>query len=179
MKFVKWLLIAVMVIVAGLFAVSFLLPSKVHVERSITINAPAEAVYTKVKDLKKWVTWSPWNLRDPKMAIRYEGPESGIGQKSIWESESQGNGSQLITASTENLALEMLLDFGDQGTATAFWKFNTDGTGTRVVWGMDTELASPVQRLFGLVLENMVGPDYEEGLKNLKAQVEASTNSEQ
>lgn len=174
MKFLKWLLIALVVIIAGLYAVSFLLPSKVHIERSIVINAPAEKVYAQVKDLKKWPAWSPWNLRDPEMKVRYEGPESGIGQKSIWESDSQGNGSQLITATTENTAIETLLDFGDQGTATSFWKFGSDGAGTRVVWGMDTQLDSAVERLFGLVMEGMIGPDYEEGLANLKALVEAA-----
>ncbi|MEZ5325578.1 MAG: SRPBCC family protein [Verrucomicrobiales bacterium] len=173
MKFLKWLVVALVVIIALLFAVSFVLPSRVHVERSMSMAAPPEKVFAQVGDLKKWPTWSPWNLRDPEMKVQYEGPAQGAGQKSVWQSKSQGDGSQLITAITPNSALETQLDFGDQGTATSFWKFSKEGEGTRVTWGMDVVLDSPLQRLFGVVMEGMIGPDYEEGLANLKSIVEA------
>ena len=178
MKYLKWLVIAVVVIIALLFAVSFVLPSKAHVERSTTIAVSADTVFAHVNDLKKWTTWSPWNLRDPEMKVRYEGPASGAGQKSIWESKSQGNGSQLITASIAGSSVETLLDFGDEGKATSFWRFSGAGDSTRVTWGMDVELDSPVQRLFGVLMEAMIGPDYEEGLANLKAIAEAQSTAE-
>ncbi len=173
MKFLKWLVIALVAIIALLFAVSFILPSRVHVERSLSMAASQEKVFAQVSNLRNWPAWSPWNLRDPEMKVQYEGPTEGAGQKSIWQSESQGDGSQLITTSSPNSALETLLDFGSQGTATSFWKFSKEGEGTRVTWGMDVELDSPMQRLFGVVMEGMIGPDYEEGLANLKLIVEA------
>ena len=42
-----------------------------------------------------------------------------------------------------------------------------------MTWGMDVELDSPMQRLFGVAMEGMIGPDYEQGLANLKLIVEA------
>ena len=172
MKFLKWFLIVVIVLLAALFLIGFLLPSKVHVERSLVMAVPPEKVFAKVNDLRTWSNWSPWNLRDPNMQVSYEGPDSGVGQKSIWKSETQGNGSQEITAIDPNQRIETFLDFGSQGTAVSSWKFSPEGDGTQVVWDMDVELKSPLERYFGLMMESMIGPDYEEGLANLKRLVE-------
>src|SRR5262249_59033946 len=46
--------------------------------------------------------------------------------------------------------------------------------GTQVVWGLDCDMgAGPVGRWFGLMMDKMVGKDFEEGLTNLKSVAEA------
>ena len=48
-----------------------------------------------------------------------------------------------------------------------------DGSGTRVTWTNEGDMgANPVNRYFGLMMDSMVGPDFEAGLKNLKALAE-------
>ena len=45
--------------------------------------------------------------------------------------------------------------------------------GTRVTWTNEGDMgANPVNRYFGLFMDRLVGPDFEGGLKNLKALVE-------
>ena len=43
------------------------------------------------------------------------------------------------------------------------------GSGTRVTWGFTSNLGSnPVMRWMGLMFDRWIGPDYEQGLANLK-----------
>ena len=48
------------------------------VQRSTTINAPAERVYGHLIDFNKWADWSPWESMDPSMSKSFSGAESGV-----------------------------------------------------------------------------------------------------
>ncbi len=152
----------------------FLAPSEARVERSITIQASPEAISPKVNNLKAWRSWSPWMQREPDMKSTYEGPEAGVGAKTSWESKTQGNGSQVITESVPHERIATELDFGEMGTARSDWTFAPEGDGTKVTWGMDVGPDKNLgARIFNLVADRMVGPDYETGLANLKEEVES------
>ena len=48
------------------------------------------------------------------------------------------------------------------------------GDSVNVVWSNEGDLgANPINRYFGLMMDRMIGPDFEEGLNNLKRKVEA------
>jgi hypothetical protein len=48
-----------------------------------------------------------------------------------------------------------------------------DGSGTRVTWTNEGDMgSSPINRYFGLMMDSMVGPDFDAGLRNLKALAE-------
>jgi len=80
-----------------------------------------------------------------------------------------------IITSLPDEGLEVALDFGELGTADAYRTLSPDGVGTRVVWGFTTDMgAGPVGRWMGLLMDNWVGGDYQRGLENLKAVVEAN-----
>ena len=61
------------------------------------------------------------------------------------------------------------MEFEGQGGAEAdfFFEPNEDGT-TTVTWAFDTEHENVMGRWFGVMLDRMLGPDYEKGLTNLK-----------
>ncbi|MGE0636350.1 MAG: SRPBCC family protein [Bacteroidia bacterium] len=171
----KVLLIIAGVIVAALLG-AMLLPSKVHVERSIVINAPAAKVFNEVNSLQKWTSWDSWHKKDPNMVNEYSGPESGVGNKNSWKSSHKevGNGAQTIMESVPNEKIVTELDFGDQGKGAGSFHFSAEGEGTKVVWGMDTDMGmNPIGKIFGLFMDKMVGKDFEQGLNNLKAHVES------
>ncbi|MGI8852502.1 MAG: hypothetical protein ACR2GC_04250 [Methyloceanibacter sp.] len=75
----KKILIALAAIILIFVGVVALQPSEFHVERSTTISAPQEGVFTQVNDLKKWEPWSPWAKLDPQAKVAFEGPPSGEG----------------------------------------------------------------------------------------------------
>ena len=162
-------LVAVVIVLLLLFG-----PKDVRVTRSTTIDASPEAVFAHLEDLRKWNAWSPWVAKDPEMKQTWEGPESGVGQKASWESETQGTGTQTITKSEPPNRLETELDFGEMGTATSDWTLEKEGDGTKVTWGLGMKIGmNPVEKFFGLMMDGLVGPDYEAGLANLKKVIEA------
>jgi uncharacterized protein YndB with AHSA1/START domain len=158
---------------------SFLLPSHVHVERDIVINAPPEAVYALVSDFQAWDAWSPWANLDPDAEMTITG--TGIGQTMTWASENPqvGRGSQVIAAMDAPHTLTTHLDFGNMGLADATFTLTPEGEQTQVTWTLDTDmragvplLQQPLNTYFGFLMDSMVGKDYETGLQNLKTVVE-------
>ena len=176
MRFLKWLLVVAVALVAIIVGGGFLLPANVHVERSAVVQADAGKIFPYVNSLRRFHEWSPWAERDPNMKLEFSGPEEGVGAKMAWSSEKGdvGSGSQEIVENTPNERVVTALDFGEMGKAKASFQLQPEETGTKVTWALDSELpANPLARWFGLFLDGMVGPDYENGLKRLKTKVEA------
>jgi hypothetical protein len=170
-------LLGVLVLAIG---AGYLLPSQVHVERDIVINAEPQSIFALVSDFHTWDAWSPWAKLDPNATMQISG--SGVGQTMTWSSENPqvGTGSQTIIRLEEPQTLVTHLDFGDNGVADAAFKLiPTDGQ-TRVVWSLDTDmregvpvLKQPLSTYFGFAMDAMMGKDYETGLQNLKAIAES------
>jgi len=75
----KYVVSALLVLVAGFAGIVALQPSDFRVTRSATIAAPPETVFSQVNDLHRWEAWSPWAKLDPAAKNSYEGPAAGIG----------------------------------------------------------------------------------------------------
>jgi carbon monoxide dehydrogenase subunit G len=64
------------------------------------------------------------------------------------------------------------------GPADAAFELAPQGGGTQVTWTFETELGmNPIKRYFGLMLDRLLGADYEAGLTALKALVESNTET--
>ena len=164
------------VLVIILIGVSFALPKEVTVARTVSIDAPAEAIFPHVNSLQNTEAWSPWLDREPDVLLTYDGPEMGVGNKMAWASEvpEVGNGTQEITLSVENEKVQTALDFGPMGTANAEFLLAASGDTTEVTWGFVTDTGyNPMARYMGLMMDRWVGADYEKGLGNLKTLVES------
>ncbi|NER83310.1 MAG: SRPBCC family protein [Leptolyngbya sp. SIO1D8] len=157
----------------------FLLPSQVHVERSLLMNGTPEDVYPLVSDLTEWQAWSPWAQMDPQMDVAISG--SGVGQTMRWHSEDPmvGDGTQEVTVLESPSYVKTHLDFGSQGVADAAFELTPQSDGTLVSWSLDTDmregvpfLSQPISTYFGFFMDSMMGQDYEAGLANLKNLVE-------
>jgi effector-binding domain-containing protein len=65
------------------------------------------------------------------------------------------------------------IDFGKMGVAKSSVLLSPGGSSTRVTWTLDTDMgAGPVGRDFWLVMDRMIGKDYERGLSQLKTLME-------
>ncbi len=175
MKFIKILLISLVTLAVVLGVTGLFLPDSAHVERSVSINAPASKVFPLVNDMTRFNEWSPWAGLDPDATYEYSGPDAGPGAMMSWSSDdpSLGEGSMKITASSPE-RVETYLDFGDQGDANAYLTLVENGDVTVVTWGFDTEFRGDIiQRYFGLAMDALVGASYEEGLAKLKTVAES------
>jgi hypothetical protein len=167
MNIVKRIVVGLVIVLVVLAAVGLVLPRTYKVERSAVINAPVELVFDQVNDLKKNEAWTPW--KDPNMTVTYGSITAGKGAMTSWESKKMGNGSQTIMESVPNQSIKNSLDFKGRGTANVDWSFVPEGEGVKVTQTMSGDQGmNPVKRYFGLVMDKMVGPKFEQGLASLK-----------
>lgn len=151
-------------------------PDSFRMERSIVINAPAEKIFPILNDLGQWSAWSPWEKKDAAMKRKLSSPSSGVGASYDWQGNSEvGTGRMIITESAAPNKLGIQLDFIEPFAARNMSAFNLkpQGNGTQVTWSLEgkNNFVSKLMQVF-VSMDSMVGPDYEAGLKNLKALAE-------
>ena len=172
MGILRKIVLALVVLVVLLAGVGMLLPRQVHVERQIVIDAPRATVYAVVGGYKQFNKWSPWAGIDPNAKYQVEGPEFGVGAKQSWvgNPKTVGSGSQEIIEAEPVRRVKSRLEFGENPPATAEFVLAPEGSGTHVTWNFDSNMgAGPVGRWFGLMMDRLIGPDYEKGLVNQDA----------
>jgi hypothetical protein len=176
MKLLKKILIGLVVLILAVVVVSQFLPSTYHAERSVTIAAKPPAIHPWINDLKKWPEWSPWTAaKDPTLVYAYEGSEQGVGAVSKWDSKKFGDGMMKIVESDPAKGVKFDLSF-NKGKYLSVGKiaFEPAGESTKVTWSMDGTVGrNPLDRIFSVMMEKMIGPDFDEGLGKLKAKAEA------
>jgi uncharacterized protein YndB with AHSA1/START domain len=167
---IKKILFGLIGLIVLLVLVSFVLPSEYKVSRTRVMNAPPEKIFPYLNQPKLWKDWSAWHSRDTNMKLAYAGPDVGVGAQASWESKSEGNGAMTFTKSDANRFVEYKLTFADWGmVSTGTLKLEPQGNGTSVTWATEGQLGmNPISRYFGLVMDKMIGGDFETGLANLE-----------
>ncbi len=174
MKILKRSLAALLILLLLYVAFVLSLPNQYGVTRSISIQAPAAKVYAYVAAPKEWKKWSVWNQRDPNMEMHYAGPEQGSGASWDWKSKSEGNGGMKFLSVSENQVINYELQFEDMGKpSTGVIMLETEGAQTKISWSMKgSSEGNLMMKLFVPFMDKVIGPDFEQGLKNLKALAE-------
>jgi len=174
MKYLQWTLAVVGAVALLLVGAGFFLPSSFLVQRSVEINAAPKKVYDLVVEPKRWKDWSVWTRRDPDMRITYSGPPFGMGAKWSWVSKSEGTGSMEFTRVEPDRTVEYALAFPELNMrSTGALRLEPAGNATRVTWTNAGDVGgNPVKHYLALMMDRMVGPDFEAGLANLKALAE-------
>lgn len=176
MNALKKLLLLVGVLITLFVAISFFISKDYSVERTIVINAEPSEIYPYVVDLKEWSKWGVWFIRDPNMELEFSGPDRAIGMRSEWKSETEGNGEMEITQLEHNRRVLYRLYFPDfdMGSNGAV-EIKPTSNGSIVTWRDEgTVDNNPINRYFALMMDGMIGPDFEMGLENLKILAEKS-----
>lgn len=164
------LLVGAVAVVVGLAAAQ---SGQYHVERSLTISAPAAKVYALISDFHNFGKWSPWEHLDPKLEKTYSGAERGQGAVYDWSGNDQvGSGRMTIVAATENQRLDIKLEFFKPFPAISqtAWILEEEGGKTTMTWSIDGRNEGLMPKLFSLVMnmDKMLGTDFERGLSQLK-----------
>jgi effector-binding domain-containing protein len=125
----------ILFIIAGLIVllvlIGFLLPAKLEISKSYTINAPASAVFEEINDLQRWETWQYWNTLDPEMKITYGEKKVGTGASYSWEGPNLGTGTLGITESIPDKSIAIDMDFGGN-PAKGFYSLEPSGENTQL-----------------------------------------------
>jgi uncharacterized protein YndB with AHSA1/START domain len=170
---IRTLALLLLAAVAVLLVYASTRPDVFRVERTTTIQAPAERLFPLINDLHRFNTWNPYNQKDPAMKGQYSGPEAGPGAAYDFQGNKDvGRGRIGITASQAPTAVTMQLDMWEpfEGHNVVEFTLAPEGAGTRVTWAMHGP-SSFLPKLIGIFIDmdRMIGRDFEQGLANLKA----------
>ena len=177
-SWIKWLVLSLIGIIVILGIVGLLLPRTYHIERSIVINATNEDIYPQIANLRNWENWSVWNTKvDPTMVSQFSGAEEGEGARQTWTGDKMGKGSLTITQADPATGIWYELVFEENFKSPGSIMFEQAGSATRVVWGMSGDMGNNVfGRYMLLIMDRMVGDDFENGLSGLKKISESQAN---
>jgi Polyketide cyclase / dehydrase and lipid transport len=147
-------------------------PNTFSVERAISVKAPPEKIFPLINDFHQWVSWSPYENKDPAMKRSYSGAESGKGAVYGWEGNSNvGSGRMEILETSAPSKILIKLDFFKpfEGHNTAEFTMLPQGDATNLNWVMrgPAPFISKLMQVF-MNLDHMIGKDFEVGLANLK-----------
>ena len=163
----------VVLLLATLVIGGWLLNPAYRVERSLLIQAPAEHIYTHLDSSEGWQRWGAWYRRDPQMKLLPHNETQGVGAAWSWRSESQGNGRLELTEIDVDRRVGYVLHIEDFAPSTGELRLEPESQGTRVIWLMQGDVgANPLKRWMALLMDKLVGPDFDASLNNLKALVE-------
>ncbi|TPG33872.1 SRPBCC family protein [Flavobacterium pectinovorum] len=178
MKFIKGILIVLILIVSIVLIAAYFMPKDYAIQREITINKPVDSVFNYVKYLKNQNQFSVWANIDPKMKSTYKGTDGTVGSISAWESDVKevGVGEQEITKITEGKRIDFALRFKKPMDDTAVGFMSTEavsGNQTKVKWGINGVFPYPMNIMMPMMnMDTMIGKDLDKGLENLKAHME-------
>ncbi len=174
MKAVKLIGIVALVIAVILAIVTLVQPSQAHIEKSIIINAPPEAIFPEVSNYRNFVTWSPWSKMDPEAKQTFEGPDGKAGSKMSWDGPESGTGTQWIEEVEENKRVKSGLAFGGySATYSNEFILEPEGDGTKVTWTYDGPNDGIMGKAMWVIMGSLLNSQYEQGLKDLKELVES------
>ena len=169
MRILKQIALGVLALVALLAVVGLFIPRKYSVERSVTIQAPADLIFPYVNDLKKQQEWSPWKAMDPSAKMTFGPVTEGQGASYSWEGDKTGHGTCTILSTEAGKGIETDLDFKEMGRASGYFKLIPEGTAVVVTEGFKGDAGwNLMRRYMNLIVDRMVGPVFEQGLTKLK-----------
>lgn len=167
------MLIALLLVIAGVLGYAATRPDTFQVQRSIVIAAPPQAIYARIEDFRRWRDWSPWERLDPAMVRTHSGAARGVGAVYAWQGNREvGRGRMEVVAAAAPSTITIQLDFIEPFASrniTEFVLAPVDG-GTRVIWTMRGENLY-VSKLMGVFvdMDAMIGKDFARGLATLKS----------
>ena len=148
------------------------------VERTETIAASPQEIFSRVGNLQGWDEWSPWAEMDPNMTKTYTGDQGEVGSGYHWTGNRKvGEGQMTMTEVTKDERVEIDLRFMKPFKSENITEIvlSPEGDATSVTWRMTgpNTFMTKVMAMIGKNMDKMVGPDFEKGLAKLKRLSEA------
>jgi hypothetical protein len=174
---IKKFLLGLAVLIALFFLTASFQPNQFVFTRMTLVDAPPKVCFALVDNFHNWEKWSPWAKMDPGMQTAYDGPISGLGAVYGWQGNGKvGSGKMTVIKSMPPSLIDISLEFLKPMKTTNLTEFTfvPEGKSTKVTWTMSGSL-NLIGKSFHLIvsMDKMVGPDFEKGLAQLKAEAES------
>lgn len=169
---IQTILIVVASIIALFFVLALVMGRQMRVEKTITIDKPADEVFDYIRYLKNHENFNVWVMKDPAMKKEYRGTDGQEGFVYAWDSTDRnvGAGEQEIKKIWPGRAIDYELRFHRpmQNVAQASITTTTSGTRqTNVQWVFEGPMKFPMNAMMPMI-KNMLGNQLATSLGNLK-----------
>jgi len=168
MKFIRFAIISVLALFAIVTAISLFIPSHVRISRAVNMHGRTDVILNSIGNLNNWKYWYPGfdtatllplTIKDNELtAARVSSTTTSI--------EITGRKANEITAEFRS---------AKNRTAESGWKIITypETDSLTVQWYIDFRLRwAPWEKFLSLTYDKMYGTQMEQGLNNLKKNVE-------
>lgn len=167
MRFLRFALGVTVILILMLFA-GFLLPSKVTISKSALISAAPSRVESQLVNFDQWKNWFP-PLQGENVTMLGEPAKTGA-IKSVSLTDGQGKklGLDLLELKHDTV-LVVLTSMSATKVNYQFILKNHNNGQTQLTWNVNTDLGwYPWDRIRGIFLDKISGPQYEAALTHLK-----------
>jgi effector-binding domain-containing protein/uncharacterized protein YndB with AHSA1/START domain len=170
---VKKILLVIAGLIVLLLLVGFVLPAKLEVSKSVTINAPADAVFEEINDLERWPSWQYWNTLDPEMKITYGEKKVGTGAMYSWDGPVLEVGDLTITESVPNKSISIEMHFGEN-PSSGFYSLEPAGENTKLNFNfMMDQGMNPIGRWINVFMKGEIEKSFDYAGEKIKGIAEA------
>lgn len=176
MKTLKYILLGIAGILILLLIVAAFADKSYTMQREVTIDKPAMAIYDYVRMHKNQTDWNAWYKMDTNATISITGTDGEVGAVWNWESAITGKGNETIRSLDPGKTIVYELHFIEpfEAKATSDIKFEAiDSTHTLVSTTFTGNSPYPfnIMHLF-MNMDKMMGTPMQDGLNAIKTNVE-------
>ncbi|NIG52344.1 SRPBCC family protein [Chitinophaga sp. Cy-1792] len=152
----------------------FIAPTRMHVEATVEIDAPASIVWNDIVRFEKFNEWSAWKQMDSTTTYTILGDDGTVGATYSWNGKKIGEGKLQHLSLEPYKLVQQKLTFIKPFKSEADVSFNLFEAGkkTKVVWSFDARYNRP-QNLMSWIMKGAFSSDFQKGLNNLKSMAEA------
>ena len=161
------IVIIILVALAGL-----LLPSKVTITKSVLINAPSQKIKNQVNDLDDWKNWYPAFQNNTIRVTTNTSKKNALQSISLKDNNGKEIDLDLIVSSNDTIEVAV----ESPSSAKVFYQFllipHLSGK-TQLTLNVNTYFKwYPWEKIKGIFLDKISGPQYESALNKLKEFIE-------
>ena len=149
-----------------------------HLDASLSIQAPALAVFDRMSDLSRFNDWNPFPSMDATTTSSHEGPASGVGAVFCYEGQRLGKGRMEIVAVDAPRRIDIKMTFWRGETVTeskSAFVIAESGGASEVHWTFDEDRGLGMYLMGKLMFDRMMTRTFGSGLETLRKLVEAES----
>ena len=166
MKFIKLVVISIVILFALITGIGLLFPPNVTVMRSINISAPEDSVYAMLDNIDNWQYWMFDSARAPKILS-----QNSAGKNA----EAQVGKSTITITQVTDTSVESIWQTGKMHNQLCDFVIsqNNQTPGLQVTWYFQQHLNwYPWERIGATLNEKILGPSMDSGFARLKRVLE-------
>lgn len=182
MRLIKMFLFVLTGLFIVLTLIGLLIPSSAKISRGIIIDADSTKVYAALSDVKNWNQWLPWIKNDSGAIVQLSAVTNMPGSYFKWKQLDDKSGGTITLKKMKPQEIDLFYEMqGMNDAAGGFRVFAVDSSNrqTQVHWYMEYKLKwYPWERFYGIFIDHIIGPAFDQGLNNLKTKLEEQPMSD-